>query len=79
MIGNRIFYGCDDCQLVCLWNRFARQTDEPDFCRAQQAGPGQLVELFGWSEAEFQQRLAGTPIYRIGHGALAAQYRRWAR
>lgn len=66
LIGNRI-YGCDDCQLFCPWNRFAKSTVEPDFAvrnRLDQAG---LTELFGWSEAEFQQKLAGTPIYRIGH------------
>ena len=66
LIGNRI-YGCDDCQLFCPWNRFARQAVEPDFAIRNRLDQASLIELFGWSEAEFQQRLAGTPIYRIGH------------
>ena len=71
LIGNRI-YGCDDCQLFCPWNRFAKQTVEPDFAVRNRLDQASLVELFGWTEAEFQQRLAGTPIYRIG-------YERWLR
>ncbi len=65
-IGNRI-YGCDDCQLVCPWNRFARPTVEPDF-RARHGldAPG-LVEVFGWDEAEFLRRTEGSAIRRIGH------------
>ena len=65
-IGNRI-YGCDDCQLVCPWNRFARPTVEPDF-RARHGldAPG-LLELFGWDEAEFLHRAEGSAIRRIGH------------
>ena len=65
-IGNRI-YGCDDCQLVCPWNRFARPTVEPDF-RARHGldAPG-LVELFAWDEAEFLHRTEGSAICRIGH------------
>ena len=66
LIGNRI-YGCDDCQLFCPWNRFARQAVEPDFAIRNRLDQASLIELFGWSEAEFQQKLAGTPIYRIGH------------
>jgi epoxyqueuosine reductase len=65
-LGNRI-YGCDDCQLVCPWNRFAKPTVEPDF-RARHGldAPG-LIELFGWDEAEFLQRTEGSAIRRIGH------------
>ncbi len=65
-MGNRI-YGCDDCQLVCPWNRFARPTVEPDFrVRHGLDAPG-LVELFGWDEAEFLHRAEGSAIRRIGH------------
>ena len=65
-LGNRI-YGCDDCQLVCPWNRFARVTAEPDFrVRHGLDAPG-LVELFGWDEAEFLRRSEGSAIRRIGH------------
>jgi epoxyqueuosine reductase len=65
-IGNRI-YGCDDCQLICPWNRFARPTVEPDFrVRHGLDAPG-LVELFGWDEAEFLRRTEGSAIRRIGH------------
>lgn len=65
-IGNRI-YGCDDCQLACPWNRFARPTVEPDF-RARHGldAPG-LIELFAWDETEFLHRTEGSAIRRIGH------------
>ncbi|WP_394005192.1 tRNA epoxyqueuosine(34) reductase QueG [Luteimonas sp. WGS1318] len=71
LIGNRIF-GCDDCQLVCPWNKFARRTDEPDFRARNALDTATLAELFAWDEAEFLQRTEGSPIRRSGH-------RRWLR
>jgi epoxyqueuosine reductase len=64
-IGNRIF-GCDDCQLVCPWNRFARPTHEKDFRPRHGLDASALVDLFGWSEAEFRARTEGSAIRRIG-------------
>lgn len=65
-IGNRI-YGCDDCQLACPWNRFARPSVEADFRARHGLDAGGLVELFAWDEAEFLRRTEGSAIRRIGH------------
>ncbi len=66
LIGNRI-YGCDDCQLVCPWNKYAKITAEVDFHVRHGLDDVSLIELFNWNEDDFDTRLAGNPIRRIGH------------
>ncbi|KYC29220.1 putative Fe-S electron transport protein [Sterolibacterium denitrificans] len=68
LIGNRI-YGCDDCQLCCPWHRNTgpKLTREEDFAVRHGLDRARLVDLFAWSESEFQEKMAGSPIYRIGH------------
>jgi epoxyqueuosine reductase len=70
-IGNRV-YGCDDCQIVCPWNGFSGISQEQDFQTRNGLDRATLVELFAWTEAEFDERLRGSPIRRIG-------YERWLR
>ncbi len=66
MMGNRVF-GCDDCQLVCPWNRYARKTSVADFAPRHGLDSASLVELFAWSEVDFEERTRGSPLRRICH------------
>ncbi|WP_313519576.1 tRNA epoxyqueuosine(34) reductase QueG [Pseudomonas sp.] len=71
LIGNRVF-GCDDCQIVCPWNRFARPSEQADFQPRHGLDNAELAELFRWSEEEFLSRTEGSPLRRAG-------YERWLR
>ena len=66
LIGNHI-YGCDDCQMICPWNKFAQPTEEPDFAPRHGLDAPKLVELFAWTEEEFLKKTEGSAIRRIGY------------
>ncbi|PTQ89498.1 tRNA epoxyqueuosine(34) reductase QueG [Agitococcus lubricus] len=69
LIGNRVF-GCDDCQLICPWNRYANLSQEVDFQVRHQLDRVSLLTLWSWTEAEFLQRTEGSPLRRIGYQAF---------
>lgn len=66
LLGNRIF-GCDDCQLICPWNRFAKPTQEKDFQPRHYLNDVQLTELFAWSEQEYLKKTEGSALRRVGY------------
>jgi len=66
LMGNRVF-GCDDCQAICPWNRYAKTTAEDDFSPRNKLSNSDLVELFRWDEEAFLTKTAGSPIRRIGY------------
>jgi epoxyqueuosine reductase len=66
LIGNRV-YGCDDCQLVCPWNRFSSPGNESDFNTRHGLDASDLIRLFAWQESDFEENTRGSAIHRIGY------------